>query len=356
MKARRSRTKLIVILLALSSTLTFLTFCMAQDSDLAMQAAVETEILAEAQPILNVPLTISQPGSYYLTENLTHTNSNTNAIRVNADNVTIDLAGYSLIGPGFDSGPDNNGIYMNGRINVEIRNGTITNFGNNGIWEESSDGIGHKVIGVRVVSNGCVGVFLDSQNNLVKDCIVLDNSFGSNDVGGGIICSHASSITDNVVSNNSDYSGIVTDSGCIISGNNVSYNGFGIRVWYGCNVVDNIFSWDTDGIVIEGNGCFVKGNTVFESTLNGIKVEGAYNDIEENLVTYCHVGVYFSDSQNFHANNRALNNTTNYDGSVPTGSGNGGGNVTFGTLSSGSLSTELEMHMYKKQIIQESRL
>src|SRR5208283_2371136 len=46
------------------------------------------------------PVTISQTGSYRLTGNLTVPDVNTGGIVVTADHVTIDLNGFSIIGPG----------------------------------------------------------------------------------------------------------------------------------------------------------------------------------------------------------------------------------------------------------------
>jgi hypothetical protein len=138
MKAKRSKTKLVVILLTLGSTLTFLAFCMAGDPDLGVPTAPGPGISVQAQLISSLPLTIDESGSYYLDQNMRHSSRYTDAIEVNADDVTIDLRGHSLIGRSSSSGTSN-GIYMNGRKNVEIRNGTITNFGNNGILEEDTD-------------------------------------------------------------------------------------------------------------------------------------------------------------------------------------------------------------------------
>src|SRR5437867_11366604 len=45
------------------------------------------------------PVTISRTGSYALSGNLTVPNANTTAIVVNADDVAIDLNGFSIIGP-----------------------------------------------------------------------------------------------------------------------------------------------------------------------------------------------------------------------------------------------------------------
>src|SRR6266436_5972961 len=45
------------------------------------------------------PVTISQPGSYRLTGNLVVPDVNTTAIQITADFVTVDLNGFSIIGP-----------------------------------------------------------------------------------------------------------------------------------------------------------------------------------------------------------------------------------------------------------------
>ena len=45
------------------------------------------------------PVTISQPGSYRLSENLIVADAATTAIHITADNVTLDLNGFSIIGP-----------------------------------------------------------------------------------------------------------------------------------------------------------------------------------------------------------------------------------------------------------------
>ena len=46
------------------------------------------------------PLTIRVRGAYKLTGNLTVPNANTTAIEIIADNVTLDLNGFGIFGPG----------------------------------------------------------------------------------------------------------------------------------------------------------------------------------------------------------------------------------------------------------------
>src|SRR5438477_12305218 len=50
------------------------------------------------------PVTISVSGSYKLSGNLTVPDANTSAIQISADYVTIDLNGFSIIGPTVCSG------------------------------------------------------------------------------------------------------------------------------------------------------------------------------------------------------------------------------------------------------------
>src|SRR3982750_207420 len=75
-------------------------------------------------PISSVPLTISQSGSYYLTGNLKVALAAT-AMTVDADNVTVDLNGFTISS---DASPaTGSGIVIGAdRHDITIRNGFIT--------------------------------------------------------------------------------------------------------------------------------------------------------------------------------------------------------------------------------------
>jgi hypothetical protein len=53
-------------------------------------------------PIAALPFTISSPGSYYVTGNLAGV-ANQDGIIINADNVTLDLGGFEIVGTGPDT-------------------------------------------------------------------------------------------------------------------------------------------------------------------------------------------------------------------------------------------------------------
>lgn len=91
------------------------------------------------------PITITEPGSYQLEENLVVPDVNTTAIEVAANDVTIDLNGFSISGPvvcsgtscppsGFGNGISTAGILPVGCCsNITVRNGTIRGMGGRGI-------------------------------------------------------------------------------------------------------------------------------------------------------------------------------------------------------------------------------
>ena len=224
----------------------------------------------------DIPLPISAPGSYYLAENIT---AATTAIMLGADDVTIDLMGYTLAGP--DSGT-NYGIYMNGRRNVEIRNGTVRDFAR-GIYEYGASGKDHRVINVRTVSNGLSGIHLKGDGHLVKNCTVNDNGASAASSCYGIYVASRSTLIGNTAcengasATNSCY-GIYAGPGSTITGNSVCENGasvsggsavYGIYAGTTSTVSDNTASsngplattGDVYGIYVD-NDSLVTGNTV----------------------------------------------------------------------------------------------
>lgn len=151
--------------------------------------------------ISSLPYTISTPGFYYLSKDLSTSGA---GITVNASHVTIDLMGFSLVG----TDKTNTGIYISGKTNVEVRNGTVRFF-EKGIYDDSG-GANHRIINVRVEVNS-FGIWFYGSSHLVKSCTAANNSNTAIYVDGG-------NVSGNVLNNNG--TGIYIGEGTI-SGNTV---------------------------------------------------------------------------------------------------------------------------------------
>ena len=297
----------------------------------------------------DLPLTITEPNSYYLVEDVNFTDDANHAITIECNDVTIDLMGYTLKGP--DSGATS-GLYMSGRSNVEVRNGTVRDF-YYGIHEESTAGRQHRITNVRAMSNACYGIRLRGEGHLVKDCTAADNDFY------GIYAGAGSTVTGNTGYSNGDY-GIYTDSGCTVTGNTCYYNGGdGLVTGTGCTITGNTSRLNTgDGIHFLGlgtiadntadrnsgygirvtSGAVVARNSCAENTLDGIKagdanrivqndcvgngfgddgagihVTSLRNIILDNTVSQNDRGIDVDSTRNFIAKNTATTNTVDYD-------------------------------------------
>lgn len=115
------------------------------------------------------PVTISRSGSYRLTGNLTVADADTGGIVITVPNVTLDLNGFSLLGPvhciynGLEMVCDDTGSGVGILSNVPgmneyegsaISNGVVRGFGNHGI----SVGMGALIDRLRVIGNGGDGI------------------------------------------------------------------------------------------------------------------------------------------------------------------------------------------------------
>ena len=73
---------------------------------------------------------------YRLTGDLTLATQDTNGITIDADDVTLDLNGHAIIGPGKAAGTTGNGIYLASpaKYNIAIRNGTVRDWRLDGVY------------------------------------------------------------------------------------------------------------------------------------------------------------------------------------------------------------------------------
>jgi parallel beta-helix repeat protein len=236
-------------------------------------------------PISSLPFTISSPGSYYLSGALT---SSSNGINVNADNVTIDFSGFTITGPGKYS-YTGFGIYMNGRRNVEIKNGTIRGFGLAAIRENSSVGREHRVLYMRIQDNGSNAdsygaISFNGSANFILNCTVTGNACGGINVGSGttvigntahsngqigINAANGSTVSGNTSSYN-EADGISASGSSVLIGNTVYHNGRdGISAYDGSTVKNNAASYNTRYGILLGSYDLVDGNTAYNNNTYG---------------------------------------------------------------------------------------
>jgi hypothetical protein len=128
------------------------------------------------------PIDLNVSGSYRLTSNL-NAPVNSGGIQVNADDVTIDLNGFTLTGGG---GLIADGISIAGHKNVELRNGTIRGFTRSGVFTNINTQY-IRVIGVTAIGNVTDGIDLQGQGNIIDGCTVLNNGSGMRVFEGSLV-------------------------------------------------------------------------------------------------------------------------------------------------------------------------
>ena len=176
--------------------------------------------------------TISQPGSYKLVGNLAITGG-AGCLIVAADDVTIDLAGFSIIGQQAGAGGIQSVPYLFGH-GIAVRNGSISGFVNGVALDSATSSI---VEGIRV-SAGAPGQ--QTSSGIIAQGIVKGNVVSGMNIG---IQAITGTIADNYVENFAD--GIFAQAGSTLIGNTVINNnpatGYttGLVVTCPSNVINN---------------------------------------------------------------------------------------------------------------------
>jgi parallel beta-helix repeat protein len=209
--------------------------------------------------ISSLPYTISDQGFYYLASNLTFKGTTGNGITVNASDVTLDLMGFCLNGPGKEAGVHRGISIPENQSNVEIRNGSLSN------WETGivsfSEGIcnGVRVIAIRVRETKYDGISLSAAasgtNHLVMGCSVMLAG------GNGILAGNGSLVKGNHIARNNGH-GIWVLPGCTVEGNVTQSNGGnGIKSSSGCTITRNTAYSNTGMGILTDNDCTIVNNT-----------------------------------------------------------------------------------------------
>ena len=253
----------------------------------------------DATQITALPFTITTSGTYVLRKNLTGV-SGQNGISVNADNVTIDLNGFALIGP--SGGGSETAIQLGSPGNLVVRNGSVLNWRCGGISAGNSTGGAFDDLRLSGNGAGCANsAALEIGAADVANCDVFSNSYNGLRITTGAVtrCTATGNGQTGIVLNGAgavvrdcassgNLSGISAASGGSVSGCAVSANlGVGItgtRVVISDNsVTGNGTAGASPGIDVMGRG-IVSGNTVSGSTGDGIRVANSGSFVTRNTL------------------------------------------------------------------------
>jgi hypothetical protein len=247
-------------------------------------------------PISSLPLTITAAGSYYLTTNLTGA-AGANGITVAADNVTVDLNGFSLLGV---AGSGSGLICSGPRTRLVVRRGVVRNWGTNGLdaslaqdgdFEELAfilngqsglkAGQHSRISRCTAHTNAASGI-VTSDKCIVKDCQAVVN--GANGIGAGSYC-------------------VVTE--CVTGGN--AFNG--IAVNHASVVRDCVAEFNASNGVYVAGSAVISGCTAVNNTQSGI-VGGFGTRVLNNLCADNQFGIHFTSTEGYADGNCCPENFT----------------------------------------------
>lgn len=264
---------------------------------------------------IELPYVIDEPGSYVLTSNLTGAPGE-NGIVVMADDVTIDLNGFAMIGAGGEGG---DAIYLPFNddeirpfLNLTIRDGHIRGWGGDGVHAEGEQIVvdrvtstGNAGYGIRVSigaivrhsaarSNGAIGIF--GHLTTVQNCMAIGNAdVGIKTVGGSIVnCTASLNLADGlrafdggVIADSAAFNnqiGIIAADGSVVKNCSV-FNNFsnGVEASNGstidsCAVRGNLGA----GVALE-QGSTLKDSTITSNLSDGVRADQGARIVDNNV-------------------------------------------------------------------------
>lgn len=249
-------------------------------------------------PISALPFAITNPGSYYLTANLT---GNVGGITIQASSVTLDLSGFELVGG------NGIGIFVSGvRTHITVRNGTVRGWSGSGV--DVGGALGCRLEGLNASLNGVFGLAA-GQHAVVVNCIAQTNGMAG-------ISAAANAILNHCVAALNTEAGIVANAS-LISECTARMNGVGIDAGTGSLVRDCVVSFNSGDAIQIDDKCVVTGNTCNDNGGAGILAPSVgftvSNRIEGNNVIRNGRGIDLGSNGNLVIRNSAAGN--------PVGSG-----------------------------------
>jgi len=276
---------------------------------------------------------ITQPGSYYLTGNITGVVGK-HGIEIVASGVTLDLNGFDLVGVAAMGAFDGVSGTAGTLTNIAVVNGSVRDWGDEGVDLASIVAINCRVEGVLASVNTGYGILVGS-GCTVTNCSAYQNGgtgigtgpgstvtncSASSNTGDGITAEGGSTVTNCSAYSNTGFGiNTSTGTGCTISNCSAVFNvATGIIVGGGSTVTDCTARSNTlDGIrcfqtcLIRGNTCSFNGFGAGNGA--GIHATANINRIEGNNCTSADRGIDVDTGGNIIIKNTCSFNAVNWD-------------------------------------------
>ena len=276
--------------------------------------------------ICEIPETLDWPCSVKLAGTLSTAQTGVNGISVNADNVTIDMDGHALVGPGASSG---SGIHQaSTNKNLTVLNGKAVDWRGNYNAGFYLIGEGNRLSGLQASTNH-YGIFVHS-GNTIENCTAQGNGFF------GIYASSGNRLQNCAAQGNGD-DGIYAELGNTLENCAARDNGaYGIYASSG-NTLENCAVRDNGSSgIVAGSGntlenCAARDNGedgIYASSGNTLENCAARDNGEDGIYAYsgntlqnCAAQNNTGDGIYCHNDNNILNNACDSNGSSGDGAG-----------------------------------
>lgn len=224
---------------------------------------------------------ITQPGSYYLTGNITGV-AGRHAIEIATSGVTVDLMGFDLVGVAGMGNFNAVAITANVLTNITVRNGSVRNWGGAGIDLTSATTINCRVENIVASGNAGDGIRVQ-MSSVVTNCASYNNAGDGFELSFGCVVTNCSAYDNNGNGFVHGVTGVTfSGDGCILTDCSAEDNGLnGISVGKSstitnCSVNDN----GEEGIIT------VMGGTITNCSIIGNNANGI-NAGEATTITGC---------------------------------------------------------------------
>lgn len=210
----------------------------------------------------NRTVQITEPGSYYLTADIVAA-SNKDGIAIAADDVVIDLNGFTLRGPNHLA--EVGIVAVGDRKNITIRNGTLRG------WGYASLNVGGHM----------------------RDCLIEDLTLIENIAGGLEQSNVDNSVFRNIRVKGAGEVGIAAGDNCVVTNCTVEGNTLGISGVFNCIISDCATINCGTGISLFGNGIVERCTTRTSSTANstgGISI-GTGGVVRDSATVGAYIGI-----------------------------------------------------------------